>query len=92
MPRLPTTTPLRAVMMMLILTQKYAIPFLLFADRSRSLSMQLEVRRTPTFIGWGFHPNGDIRPFLNVPGPMESVDAFLGQVVRRSGVELWPDD
>ncbi len=71
--------------------QKYAIPFPLFADRSRSLSMQLEVRRTPTFIGWGYHPNGDIRPFLHVPGPMESVDAFLDHVVRRSGVELWPD-
>ena len=72
--------------------QKYAIPFPLFPDRSRSLSMQLEIRRTPTFIGWGYHPNGDIRPFLHAPGPMEGVPVFLDQVVRRSGVELAPDD
>ena len=72
--------------------QKYAIPFPLFADRSRSLSMQLEVRRTPTFIGWGYHPNGDIRPFLHSPGPMDGVAVFLDQVVRRSGVELAPAD
>ena len=70
--------------------QKYTIPFPLFADRSRSLSMHLEVRRTPTFIGWGYHLNGDIRPFLHAPGPMESVEAFLDQIVRRSGVELSP--
>ena len=70
--------------------QKYAIPFPLFADRSRSLSIHLEVRRTPTFIGWGYHLNGDIRPFLHAPGPMESVEAFLDQVVRQSGVELSP--
>ncbi|MBL0715287.1 MAG: AhpC/TSA family protein, partial [Desulfosarcina sp.] len=31
--------------------QTYAIPFPLFADRSRALSMQLEARQTPTFIG-----------------------------------------
>lgn len=71
--------------------RKYAIPFPLFPDRSRSLSMQLEIRRTPTFIGWGYHPNGDIRPFLHTPGPMGGAAVFLDQVVRRSGVELSPD-
>jgi thiol-disulfide isomerase/thioredoxin len=70
--------------------QKYAIPFPLFPDRSRSLSIQLEIRRTPTFIGWVYHPNGDIRPFLHAPGPMGGVAVFLDQVVRQSGVELAP--
>lgn len=68
--------------------KSYAIPFPLFADRSRVLSMHLEVRRTPTFIGWGYHPGGRIRPFLFAPGAIGNVEAFLERLVHDSGVDL----
>ena len=70
--------------------ERYAIPFPLFADRSRVLSRHLEVRRTPTFIGWGYHPGGRIQPFLFAPGGIGDVETFLDRLIRDSGVDLKP--
>jgi peroxiredoxin len=69
----------------------YAVPFPLFADRSRVLSTQLEVRQTPTFIGWGYHAGGRVRPFLFAPGPIGDVERFLERTLRDSGVDLSDD-
>ena len=70
--------------------QRFAVPFPLFADRSRVISRQLEVRRTPTFIAWYYHPDGRIAPILFAPGPVGEVGRFLQRVVRASGLELPP--
>ena len=70
--------------------KRYAVPFPLFADRSRVLSMQLEVRQTPTFIAWGYHPGGRIHPFLFAPGAIGDVDGFLKRLVHDSGLDLTP--
>jgi peroxiredoxin len=66
----------------------YAVPFPLFADRSRVLSTRLEVRQTPTFIGWGYHAGGRVRPFLFAPGPIGDVERFLERTLRDAGVDL----
>jgi peroxiredoxin len=69
----------------------YSVPFPLFADRSRVLSTHLEVRQTPTFIGWGYHAGGHVRPFLFAPGPIGDVDRFIERMFRDSGVDLSGD-
>jgi peroxiredoxin len=68
--------------------QRFAIPFPLFADRSRVLSRHLEVRQTPTFIGWGYHNDGHIQPLLFAPGTIGDVESFLKRLVNDSGVDL----
>ena len=70
--------------------QRFAVPFPLFADRSRVISKQLEVRQTPTFIAWRYHPDGRIDPVLFAPGPVGEVTQFLKRVVHASGLELPP--
>ncbi len=70
--------------------QRFAIPFPLFADRSRVISKQLEVRQTPTFIAWRYHPDGRIDPILFAPGPVGEVAQFLERVVHAAGLELPP--
>ena len=70
--------------------KRYAVPFPLFADRSRVLAKQLEVRQTPTFIAWGYHPDGRIHPFLFAPGPIGDVEGFLKRLVHDSGLDLTP--
>ena len=70
---------------------RYAIPFPLFADRSRVLSKHLEVRQTPTFIAWGYRSEGGIRPILFAPGPVGDIESFLNELVRASGSILSPE-
>ncbi len=70
--------------------QRFAVPFPLFADRSRVISKQLEVRQTPTFIAWRYHPDGRIDPILFAPGPVGETEQFLNQLVQASGLELPP--
>lgn len=68
--------------------QRFAIPFPLFADRSRVLSRHLEVRQTPTFIGWSYHHDGRIQPFLFAPGTIGDVETFLERLIQDSGLDL----
>ncbi|MDJ0803464.1 MAG: TlpA disulfide reductase family protein [Desulfobacterales bacterium] len=66
---------------------RYTIPFPLFADRSRVLSKQLEVRQTPTFIAWNYRADGRIDPIWFAPGAIGDVEAFLGNLVRASDLK-----
>ncbi len=70
--------------------ERFAVPFPLFADRSRALSMQLDVRRTPTFIAWGYHTGGRLQPLLFAPGPIGDLDVFLNRLIRASDLDLVP--
>ncbi len=66
---------------------RYAIPFPLFADRSRVLSRQLEVRQTPTFIAWNYRTDGRIEPIWFASGSVGDIDLFLDKLVRASGLD-----
>ena len=61
--------------------KRYAIPFPLFADRSRVISRQLEVRQTPTFIVWNYRIDGRIDPILFAPGSIGDIGVFLDRLV-----------
>lgn len=65
--------------------QSFHVPFPLFPDRSRDLARRLDVRETPTFIGFVWE-NGKPRRFLHAPGRMGKVDDFLADVIRRAGL------
>jgi hypothetical protein len=51
--------------------------------------MQLGVRQTPTFIGWGFHADGRVQPFMHAPGALGDLDAFLKRLATDSGIDLF---
>ena len=65
----------------------FAVPFPLFPDRSRDIARQLEIRQTPTFVGFVLEPDGMLRRFMHAPGGLGKVDEFLARVVRLSGLE-----
>lgn len=65
--------------------KSFEIPFPLFPDRSRDLARQLEVRQTPTFIGFVWE-NDIPRRFLHAPGSMGKVDEFLTRVVQLANL------
>lgn len=65
--------------------QSFQVPFPLFPDRSRDLARRLDVRETPTFIGYVWK-NGKPRRFLHAPGRMGKVNDFLANVIRQSGL------
>ena len=62
----------------------FAIPFPLFPDRSRDIAHLLDVRQTPTFIGFVWEPGRAAKRFLHSPGSMGEVDAFLSAVIRQA--------
>lgn len=64
----------------------FAVPFPLFPDRRRDIARQLEIRQTPTFVGFVFEPDGRLRRFMHAPGGMGNVDEFLARVIRLSGL------
>jgi len=66
--------------------ESFEVPFPLFPDRSRDLARQLDVRQTPTFIGFVWE-NGTPRRFLHAPGSMGKVSEFLARVVRLADLE-----
>jgi len=66
--------------------KSFEIQFPLFPDRSRDLARQLEVRQTPTFIGFVWE-NGTLRRFLHALGSMGKVDEFLIRVVQLANLE-----
>ena len=66
--------------------ESFEVPFPLFPDRSRDLARQLEVRQTPTFIGFVWE-NGVPRRILHAPGSMGKVGEFLTRVVRLANLE-----
>lgn len=66
--------------------KSFEIPFPLFPDHSRDLARQLEVRQTPTFVGFVWE-NGIPRRFLHAPGSMGKVDEFLTRVIQQANLE-----
>lgn len=69
--------------------ESFKVPFPLFPDRSRSIAHQLDVRQTPTFIGFVWE-NGTPRRFLHAPGSMGKVSEFLARVVRLADLKNGP--
>jgi peroxiredoxin len=67
--------------------KSFAVPFPLFPDRSRDIARQLEIRQTPTFVGFVLEPDGRLRRFMHAPGGMGNVDEFLARVIRLSGLD-----
>ena len=67
--------------------KSFTVPFPLFPDRSRDIARQLEIRQTPTFVGFVLEPDGRLRRFMHAPGSMGNVDAFLARVIQLSGLE-----
>jgi thiol-disulfide isomerase/thioredoxin len=65
----------------------FVVPFPLFPDRRRDIARRLEIRQTPTFVGFVFEPDGMLRRFMHAPGGMGNVDEFLARVIRLSGLE-----
>lgn len=68
----------------------FAIPFPLFADRSRQLARYLETRQTPTFVGFARGPDGTLQRILHAPGPIGDVEAFLVRVLELAYVDNRP--
>ena len=66
--------------------ESFDVPFPLFPDRSRNLAHQLNVRQTPTFIGFVWE-NGIPRRFLHAPGSMGKTSEFLDRVVRLAAIK-----
>ncbi|MCB2168636.1 MAG: TlpA family protein disulfide reductase [Deltaproteobacteria bacterium] len=67
--------------------KSFTVPFPLFPDRSRDIARQLEIRQTPTFVGFVLEPDGRLRRFMHAPGGMGNVDEFLARVIQLSGLE-----
>ena len=65
----------------------YDIPFPLFPDRSRELAHQLEIRRTPTFVGFVWDDEGKPRQFMHAPGSLGDVDEFLTRVIQLAAIK-----
>ncbi|MGD9331835.1 MAG: TlpA disulfide reductase family protein [Desulfobacterales bacterium] len=62
--------------------KEYNVPFPLFPDRDRHLALQLNVRQTPTFIGFVIESDRPPRQFLHAPGTMGGADQFLARIIR----------
>jgi peroxiredoxin len=71
--------------------QSFDIPFPLFPDRSREIARDLDVRQTPTFIGFVWGTGGKPERFLYLQGGMGDVDTFLSKVIRLSAIAYRQD-
>jgi len=71
--------------------QSFDIPFPLFPDRSREIARYLDVRQTPTFIGFVWETGGKPERFLYLQGGMGDVDTFLSKVIRLSANAIRQD-
>lgn len=69
-----------------IFRKTYAIPFPLFPDRSMENAKKLGAERTPTFIGFVYENDGVFRQFIFQAGGFSDTEAFLNEVVGRSGL------
>ncbi len=69
-----------------IFRKTYAIPFPLFPDRSMQTARRLGAERTPTFVGFFYEDGGDVRQFIFQAGGFSDTDAFLKEVIGRSGL------
>jgi peroxiredoxin len=68
----------------------FNVEFPLFTDRSRQLARQLEVRQTPTFIGFTRLEDGTLQRVLFVPGAFGNVEDFLDRLREAARPENRP--
>ena len=69
----------------------FDIPFPLFPDRSRRLAFGLEVRETPTFVGFARKIDGGLQRILFNPGPIGDMAAFLDRLLESADRVSSPD-
>lgn len=67
--------------------KKYAIPFPLFPDGDFTLHKLLGEARTPYFIGVKIGPDGSHQVIHSRLGAFESVEKFLDEIARASGLK-----
>ena len=70
-----------------VFKKKYNVSFPLFPDGDFKLHKLLGEPRTPHFIGVRINPDGTHQIFYSKLGAFESVDAFLNQIVKLSGLK-----
>lgn len=66
--------------------EAFDIRFPLFPDRSRNAVRYLDVRQTPTFIGFVWKTKDMPQRFMHLAGEMGNADQFLSEVLRRSEI------
>jgi peroxiredoxin len=70
-----------------VFRKKYSIPFPLFPDGDFVLHKLLGEVRTPYFIGVKIGPDGSHQVIHSRLGAFESVDKFLDEIVKTSGMK-----
>lgn len=60
----------------------FDVPFPLLPDRSRHYVHYLDVRQTPTFVGFVRETDGTLRRILHAPGPLGEVELFLEHLLQ----------
>ncbi len=69
-----------------VFKERYNVPFPLFPDGDFVIHKLMGEVRTPYFIGVRINKNGSHRVFFSKLGAFESVDQFLSQMIKLSGL------
>lgn len=69
-----------------VFKERYNVTFPLFPDGDFTIHKLMGEVRTPYFIGVRINKNGSHRVFFSKLGAFESVDQFLAQMVKLSGL------
>ena len=70
-----------------IFKKKYHVAFPLFSDEDFKIHKLMGEVRTPYFIGVKINPDGSHQVFYSKLGAFESVDQFLNQIMKLSGLK-----
>ena len=70
-----------------VFKKKYHVVFPLFSDGDFKIHKLMGEVRTPYFIGVKINPDGSHQVFYSKLGAVESVDHFLNQIIKLSGLK-----
>ena len=70
-----------------VFKKKYHVAFPLFSDGDFKIHKLMGEVRTPYFIGAKINPDGSHQVFYSKLGAFESVDNFLNQILKLSGLK-----
>ena len=70
-----------------VFKKKYHVAFPLFPDGDFNIHKLMGEVRTPYFIGVKINPDGSHQIFYSKLGAFESVDNFLNQIIKLSGLK-----
>ena len=70
-----------------VFKKKYHVAFPLFSDGDFKIHKLMGEVRTPYFIGVKINPDGSHQVFYSKLGAFESVDHFLNQIIKLSGLK-----